>query len=217
MKCSTTWTLIYQVPRNCYKEYQVPGIRKEKRQGMKEKLKKKKKNEKWNKNKHACAQGASRVRKRQGCCLLEIRWVLWCVQLMDGRERQKLPHEHNQDEGRDKAEKNKSRPHEVVGFHWTWICAGCFEVIWCVISQDTVYRDIVPYLYPEFLGLIWRYRIPSFYFSIPNTIFCQLSAPSLKHQESKRNGYLAIELQRSAICWKVYLIQNASIYLRVYG
>ena len=26
-------------------------------------------------------------------------------------------------------------------------------------------------------------------FSIPNTIFCQLGAPSSVHQESKRNGY----------------------------
>ena len=39
MKCPTTLTtIIYQVPRNYYKEYQVliPGIKKEKRQGKKE-------------------------------------------------------------------------------------------------------------------------------------------------------------------------------------
>ena len=123
-------------------------------------------------------------------------------------EQQKRRDEHSQDEGRDKAEKIKSIDrNDVVGFRWIWICAWCFEVICCVwyrkihrdiswhhvphhaISQDTVCRDIVPgvsYIYPEFVGLIWRYRIPSIYFSIRNLV----------HYESKRNGYLAIELQK---------------------
>ena len=130
-------------------------------------------------------------------------------------EQQKRRDEHSQDEGRDKAEKIKSIDrNDVVGFRWIWICAWCFEVIWCVryrkvyrdiswhhvpyhaISQDTVYRDIVSYIYLIYLGLIWRYRIKTISFSIPNTIFCQLRAPTLVHQKSTRNGYLAIELQK---------------------
>ena len=77
------------------------------------------------------------------------------------------------------------------------------------------YIEISYHIYiPNFGTDIWRYRIPSIYFSIPNTIFCQLGAPSLvrqENQESKRNGYLAIELQTSSsdIYWKV----NIYIYI----
>ena len=50
MKCcpTTLTTIIYQVARNYYKEYQVvliPGIKKDKRQGKKEKERKEMKNE----------------------------------------------------------------------------------------------------------------------------------------------------------------------------
>ena len=97
--------------------------------------------------------------------------------------------------------------------------AWCLEVIRCVWYDwyIAIYRNIMPritryhkiryigisYPYPEFLGLIWRYRIPSKYFSIPNSIVCQLGAPSLVHQESKRNGYLAVERQKQ---W--YLLES---------
>ena len=44
---------------------------------------------------------------------------------------------------------------------------------------------LVSYPYPEILGLISRYRIPSKYSSIPKTIFCPpLGAPSLVHQDT---------------------------------
>ena len=68
----------------------------------------------------------------------------------------------------------------------------------CPVPCDvTRYQYIeISYIYPEFLGLIWRYRIPSINFSMPDTIFCQFGAPSLVHLESKRNDYLAIELQK---------------------
>ena len=206
MKCPTTLTtIICQVPHNYHKEYQVliPVIKKEKKTGKKKKIKKVKK---WNKNKRACAQGAGRVRRGQGCCLLVIYGQSYDVSSWwTTEERQKRPDEHSQDEGRDKAEKKKkSRPQGGGGFSLSlYLCAWCFEVIWCVwyrkvcrdiswhhvryhaISQGTVYRDIVQvsYLYPEFLGLMWRYRIPWIYFSISNTIFCQLGAPSLVHQK----------------------------------
>ena len=70
-------------------------------------------------------------------------------------------------------------------------------------GKSLLYRDRPPVRYfyvgkftehlPGILGLIWRYRIPSIYFSIPNTLFSQLGAPSVVHQESTINGYLAIE------------------------
>ena len=54
-------------------------------------------------------------------------------------------------------------------------------------GKSLLYRDRPPVRYfyvgkftehlPGILGLVWRYRIPSIYFSIPNTIFCQLCAP----------------------------------------
>ena len=56
LKCPTTLTtILYHVPGYLATtmEYQVPGIKKEKRQGKKEK--KRKKNEKWNKNKRTCS------------------------------------------------------------------------------------------------------------------------------------------------------------------
>ena len=125
-----------------------------------------------------------------------------------------------------KPKKRRVDRNEVVFFvEIGFICAWCFEVIWCVwyrkvcrdiswhhvryhaISQGTVYRDIVQvsYLYPEFLGLMWRYRIPWIYFSISNTIFCQLGAPSLVREENKITGYLAVELQKQW-CYSMFLI-----------
>ena len=47
---------------------------------------------------------------------LVIRSVLLCVQLMDSRRTTKRPDDHSQDEGRDKAEKSKSRPQRGGGF-----------------------------------------------------------------------------------------------------
>ena len=79
-------TIIYQVPRNYYKEYEVPGVntgyQEGKSQGKKEKKGKKKKNETKT---NTLAQGAGRVRRGQGCCLLVIRSVRLCVQLMNSR------------------------------------------------------------------------------------------------------------------------------------
>ena len=63
------------------------------------------------KQKQTCAQGAGRVLRGQGCCLLVVRSVLRCVQLMDNRRTtKKARRKTSRDEGTDKAEKNKSRP-----------------------------------------------------------------------------------------------------------
>ena len=79
---------------------------------------------------------------------------------------------------------------EVVGFRRICVClvlevVRC-DIAWCI----AIYRDIIShtmrhhkiryieisYPYPECLGRISRYRIPSKYFLIPNTIFCPVQS-----------------------------------------
>ena len=144
-----------------------------------------------NETKQTFAQGARRVLRGQGCCLLVVRSVVWCVQLVDNRNTTKnARRKTSKDEGRDKAEKNKTRPQRGDGFLLNLYLPGISR--WSrVISHDLLSRYIVIsyevshimryhkiwyieilYPYPEFLGLISRYRIPWKYFSIPNTLFC---------------------------------------------
>ena len=70
MKCPTTLTTImYQVPRNYYKQDQVliPGIKKEKRQGKKEKKRKNMQNE-TKTNTHALREQAESGGDRVAVC-----------------------------------------------------------------------------------------------------------------------------------------------------
>ena len=113
--------------------YQVPGTKKEKIQGKKGNNRRKKLKVK---QKQTCAQGAGRVPRGQGCCLPVVRSVLWCVQQMDNRRTTKKARRRTrQDEGRDKAEKNKSRPQRGGGFSLNLYLPGVSR--WsCVISHD---------------------------------------------------------------------------------
>ena len=88
-----------------------------------------------------------------------------------------------------KPKKTKADRNEVVGFRWTCVCLVCRgdpawsrmiyrDISWYVIpyhaiSQDTWYQvrhieiqQTVSYPYPETLGLVSRFRIPSKYLSI---------------------------------------------------
>ena len=139
------------------------------------------------KQKQRCAQGASRVPKWQGCCLL-VRTVVWCVQLMDNRRTTKKARRRTtQDEGREKAEKNKNRPQRGGGFslslylpgvsRWSGVMSHDISqciVIYYSISSDLTRHDIS--IYCIHIPNIWDwyrdFRIPSKYFSIPNIIFC---------------------------------------------
>ena len=128
--------------------------------------------------------------------------VLWCVQLMDSTTTKKARRTQPRWRQRQSRKKRESRPQRGGGFslnldfvpgvsRWS---GGCGIARYIAIYRDiisrimryhkipgTVYRDIASYLYHEVLGLISRYRIPSIYFSIPNTIFRLLGAPSLVH------------------------------------
>ena len=117
-------------------------VSRRKKDGKKEK--KNWKNEKRFKNKHACVQVAGGVRRGQGRCLLVIRSVLWCVQLMDNRRTKKKARQTQPRWGQRQSRKKTRRVDrtELVGFRWVWICAWCFEVIWCVWHR-TIYRDIM--------------------------------------------------------------------------
>ena len=127
-------------------------------------------------------------------------------------ERQKKARRIQPRWGQRQSRKNKIRPQRGGGFSSNLDCLVLRGDLVCVISQGIsryivtscpVSCDITRYgisrhriiSMSRFLGLIWIYRIPSIDFPISNTIFCQLGAPSSVHQESERNGYLAIELQ----------------------
>ena len=83
-----------------------------------------------------------------------------------------------------KPKKTREDRNEVVGFHWIGIClvfrgnpvwyrVAIYIVISYEVSHIMRYHKIryieIAYPYSEFLGLISKYRIPSKYFSIPNT------------------------------------------------
>ena len=140
-----------------------------------------------------------------------------------------------------KPEKTRLRVdrNEVVAFRLIWICAWCFEVIRCMwyrkiyrdtswhhvpyhaISQDTVHRDIVSYLYPDFFELLWRYRIPSNKFLDTEHNFLPVRCTKTWcSKRAKEMVDLAIVLYKQCdIHWKVYLtwyVKITRIYLRVY-
>ena len=120
--------------------YQVSRGKRD-RERKKRKEKKRKENEKWNKT-NVHAQGAGRVLRGRGCCLLVVRSVLWCVHLMDNRRTtRKARRRTSQDEGRDKAEKNTTRWWVFVEFVFAW----CFE--WSgVTSYRDIYRGIISHI-----------------------------------------------------------------------
>ena len=185
--------------KNGPKEYQVPGITKENRQGKKENQRKKRK---MKQKQTLCAQGAGRVPRGQGCCLL-VRPVLWCVQLMDNKMTTKNARRRtSQDKGGDKAEKTGVDRNEVVGFRWICICVvfrgdpvsyrmiyrdiSWSHIPYHVISQDTTYRDVVS------ISRIFRTNIEISYLvelfldteRIPNTIFCPARCSKYGAQDS---------------------------------
>ena len=100
-----------------------------------------------------------------------------------------------------KPKKTRVDRNEVVVFRWICICLvfrgnpmwyrmihrdiSLYHIPNHAISQDTMCRDIVSI--SRMFGLISRYRIPSKYFSIPNTIFCPVRCTKfgVVHQESK--------------------------------
>ena len=143
------------------------------------------------KKKRACAQGPGRVRRGHwlyGQSYYVSSW--WTAE-----ERQKGQTTTAKTRAETRPKKARADRNEVVGFRWIWIylCLVFRGDLVCVISQGisryivtscpvscgitrygiSRYR-IISMLYPDFLGLIWRCRIPSIDFSIPNTIFCQL-------------------------------------------
>ena len=109
------------------------------------------------------------------------------------------------------AEKNKSRSQRGGGFSlnlylpgvskWSGVIShdmsrhiviSYFEVFHLMRYHKIRYIEILYYPYPEFLGLISRYRMPLKYFSIPKTIFCPLRCSKFGAPESWRNGYLEV-------------------------
>ena len=145
---------------------------------------------KWNKNIHALReQPKTRIDKVAGF------FCWWCCQSYDvsrwwtteGRQKKRDGRKTSQEEGRDK------EPKKTVDRN---VCL-CFRVIRCDIAlYIAIYRDIISHImryhkiryvksmsypYPEFWGLIWRYRISPKDFLIPNTswYYC--------HQAGKRS------------------------------
>ena len=140
---------------------------------------------------------------------------------MDNRRTTKRPDGRQAKTRAETAEKNNGRPQRGGGVslnlylpgvsRWSGVC----NIDWYI----AIYRDIMPrimrhhkiwyieisYPYPEFSGPIWRFRtsITSKYLSTPNAIFDQLGAPSLVYQESKIDGYLAVNVQKQ---W--YLLES---------
>ena len=156
--------------------------------------------------KQACAQGAGRVLREQSWCLLVVRSVLWCVQLMGNRTTTtKARRRTSGDEGKDKAEQNKSRAHRGGGFSLNLYVPGVSR--WSgVISHDTSRYIVMSY---PISCDITRYHISIYCIHIPvfwdwyrdivsrrniswyrTLFFARLGAPSLVHPESERNnGY----------------------------
>ena len=91
-----------------------------------------------------CALGAGRVRRGQGCCLLVIRSVLWCVQLMDSRRTTKKARRTQPRWGQRQSRKNKSRLKRGGGFslNLDYLCLVFRGDLVCVISQG-ISRSIV--------------------------------------------------------------------------
>ena len=119
-----------------------------------------------NETKQTCAHGAGRVlRGQHGCCLLVVRSVLLCVQLMDNRKTTKNAGPRNsQDEGRAKVVKNKSTPQRGGGFSLDLYLPGVSRwsgVIWHDISRYIVMS------YPMSCD-ITRYDISRYGIHIPN-------------------------------------------------
>ena len=165
---------------------------------------------------NAHAQGAGRVLRGQGCCSLVVRSVPWCVHLMDNRRTtRKARRRTSQDEGRDKAEKNKSRPQQGGGFSlnlympgvWRWSGVISHDISEYIVishhamSQDTIYRDIVSIsrTFGTDIEIFVSHRNISRYRTL---FFAQLGAPSLVHQRIKEMVIWRRNFRSSDIYWK---------------
>ena len=118
------------------------------------------------KQKHALREKAeTRVLRGQGGCLLVVRSVLWCVQLMDNRQTTKLARRKtSQEEGSDKKPKTHSRPQRGGGFLWKLCLSGVSG--WSGVISHDISRYIV-ILYPISCD-ITRYDISRYRMHIPN-------------------------------------------------
>ena len=197
--------------------YQVSRRKKDRERKKREE--KKMKNEKKT---YMHAQGAGRVLKGQGCCLLVVRSVLWCAQLMDNRRTTiKARRKTRQEKKRAETKKQKETEdrNKVVGFRW-----GCFCLVfwddpvwyrmiyrdrwwyrmiyrgrwWHIISHIMRYHKVrcigIVDPYPEFCGLIWICRIPSKNFSIPNSA-TRYSVQQQRHSRTSScdtSGFLSV-------------------------
>ena len=150
-----------------------------------------------------------------------VRPVLWCVQLMDNiRTTKRARLKTSQDEGRNKDEKD--RPQRGGGFslnlyaylpgvsRWSGVIShdiSRYIVIFNPISCDITRYDISRYhvhipIFRDWCHDIVSHRNVSRY----RTLFFA----SLVHQESKRNGYSAVEVQKQ---WSLL----KKLYARPYG
>ena len=185
------------------------------------------------KQKQRCAQGASRVPKWQGCCLL-VRTVVWCVQLMDNRRTTKKARRRTtQDEGREKAEKNKNRPQRGGGFslslylpgvsRWSGVMSHDISqciVIYYSISSDLTRHDIsiycihIPNIWDWYREISYPVEIFIYTERIRNTFFCPARCSKFGAPERWRNGYLAVELhQQWYLLEKIYMYAHIWVYV----
>ena len=157
------------------------------------------------------AQGAERVLRGQGCWLLVVRSVLWCVHLMDNRSTtRKARRREAKMRAETKPKKTREHRNEVVCFRSiciglvfrgdpVWHRIAIYIVVSCPISCDITRYDIssINCIHiPNFWGW-YRDIVSRRYISRWRTLFfAQLGALSLVHQDSKRNGYLAVALQK---------------------
>ena len=128
------------------------------------------------KEKQICAQGAGHVLRRQGCWLLEVRSVLWCVYSWWTTEgRQKRP-DGRQAKMRSETKPKKTRVdhNEVVGFRWICVCLVFRrdpvwyrmiyrDMSWYHISHIMRYHKIryieISYPYPDFIEISYPVEI----------------------------------------------------------
>ena len=203
LKYPTTLTTMYIRYLATTKEYQVPGIKKEKRR---KEEKKRKKNRKMRENKHALREQAESSGDKVAVC-----W--WYGQSYDVSSwwategRQKRPDGRQAKMRAETTEKNKSRPQRGGGFslnldlpgvlRWSGVC----DIAWYI----AIYRDIMPrimrYHKIRHIEISYHIYIPNFWDWYGDIVsrrfisryrllsFCQLGAPGLVHQESTRNGY----------------------------
>ena len=140
---SCTSQLLYGVPGTRYKE------------GKKTERKKIHRyiHGKWNKNKHACAEGAYRARRGQRCCVLVIRSVLWCVQLVDSRITKKKARQTQPRWGQGQSRKKQE---EIATMWWIFVEFGFVPGVssWSGVCDIARYITIYRYI----MSRIMRYN-----------------------------------------------------------